>query len=108
MVGANSWELARSARVFPNIAACERAIEALVEGIARGQTVIAQASGTGAWSWDLLIDGAPVAVASRLYGLERECDYALRAFLKAVSIAPQSLLVPRRPHRGSLSSDGRE
>lgn len=95
LVGANSWELARSARVFANAAECERSVVELTEGISRCAAVLAHGVTPDSWSWELRLDGRVVAVAARLYALERECDYSLRAFLNAVRVVGPTLLVPK-------------
>ena len=45
------------------------------------------------WTWRLELDGTKVAVASRLYSVERVSDYNLRAFLNTVPVAVKGLLV---------------
>lgn len=85
LAGGNHRELARSAAVFPSLAAARDSVGRLRGGLQRA--VASTEVVRGLWAWQLLIDDAPVAVASRLYQRPRECGYNLSIALAAIPIA---------------------
>ena len=92
LVGSNHRELARSAGVFPTAPAAQEGIRLLCNGVERALAVTEAARGL--WAWQLSIDEAAVAVASRLYQRPRECAYNLAAALAAIRIADLADLRP--------------
>ena len=57
----------------------------------------------GQWSWQITLDGIPVAVSSRSYLRIRECNYNLERFLETV---PEAAIVPgTRRARGERRAD---
>ena len=91
LLAGNGWEIARSALVFPDIAACQAAVHALAAAAGHADWVTMRGLLPGSWSWELRVDGTPAAVASRLYKLQRECESALRTFLTVLPMANVSL-----------------
>jgi hypothetical protein len=87
VAGANSRELGRSARVYPDLRSCQDSIVQMGEGATRGESLVAMDFASGLWGWRLDIDGVTVAVSGRGYRRERECRYNLRQFLSAVASA---------------------
>jgi hypothetical protein len=85
LAGGNHRELARSAAVFPSLAAARDAVGRLRGGLHRA--VASTEAVRGLWAWQLLIDDVPVAVASRLYQRPRECGYNLTIALATIPIA---------------------
>ena len=89
LLAGNGWEIARSAVVFPDRATCRTAIEALTATVDRAEWITTRGVRPDAWSWEMSLDGDLVAVASRFYKLQRECESAVRTFL---SVLPAALL----------------
>jgi len=94
LVGPNHREIGRAARVFADIDAC-------IEGVAAVRalldvSVMTLAKRTSEWTWRLTLDGEIVAVASRLYQRQRECEYSSRVFLLTAQSAqpPSNYVVP--------------
>ena len=91
LLAGNGWEIARSADVFPDRPACRAAIVELTRALDRAEWITTRGIRPDAWSWEMSLDGALVAVASRFYKLQRECDSAVRTFLSVLPVA----LLPR-------------
>lgn len=93
VVGSNHREIARSAAVFADAEAARAAIAAVRGGIERAT------AGTdavrGRWGWQLHIDGAVVAVSSRLYQRSHDCADSLATAIAAVKVAELRDVVPR-------------
>jgi len=116
LLAGNGWEIARSASVFPDAAACRAAIDVLTDTLARADWTTTRADRLAAWSWEITVDGNLAAVASRFYKLPRECESAVRTFLNLLprAVLPQiwgdapSPTINNRPQAGasSSSSDG--
>jgi hypothetical protein len=96
LVGPNQRELGRSARVFPNVAAC--IADATTVTASLDTAVMALSARMTQWTWELTVGGELVAVASRLYQRQRECEYNSRVFLvTAPSAQPPSMYVVPQP-----------
>lgn len=91
LLAGNGWEIARSAAVFPDRPTCRAAIVALMAAIDRAEWATTRGIRPDAWSWEMVLDGELVAVASRFYKLQRECESAFRTFLAVLPVA----LIPR-------------
>jgi hypothetical protein len=101
LVGNNHRELARSAGVFPAVDGCLADIAELRTDVDRG-TVVVEALLRG-WTWRFTIGDRLVAVASRLYQRQRECEYSVRSFVTAVPLARVPVLVPKAPEGGPIA-----
>lgn len=93
LLGSNHRELARSALVFPDAAAAGQGV-ALVQSAA-GRATAGVETLRGRWAWQLSIDGAAVAVSSRLYQRSRDCSDSLATALAAFEVAEFRDVVPR-------------
>jgi len=91
LLAGNGWEIARSAHVFPDRRTCCAAVVALTGVIDRAEWTTTRGVRPDAWSWEMALDGELVAVASRFYKLQRECESAVRTFLAVLPVA----LLPR-------------
>ena len=91
LLAGNGWEIARSADVFADRPSCRAAVVALTNAIDRAEWTTTRGVRPDAWSWEMTLDGVLVAVASRFYKLQRECDSAVRTFLTVLPVA----LLPR-------------
>lgn len=101
-VGANGWELARSASVFPDVPSCEQAMARLLHTASStpDSTIFRPQHGT--WGWELTVDGEPLAVASRLYQRARDCSRTVELFLQSL---PRAAPRPRVPQARSADAD---
>lgn len=87
LLAGNGWEIARSADVFPDRPTCRAAVAALRSAIDRAEWTTTRGVRPDAWSWEMTLDGVLVAVASRFYKLQRECESAVRTFLTVLPVA---------------------
>lgn len=94
LVGPNHRELGRAAHVFADVDAC-------IEGVVAVRTfldasVMTLAKRISDWTWRLTLGDEVVAVASRLYQRQRECEYNSRVFLLTAGAAqpPSNYVVP--------------
>lgn len=85
LLGGNNRELGRSAQVFAALDDCEQAALDVQRRVADATPELRAEPGTGRWTWQLRLDGEPVAVAGRAYLRLRECHYNLAQF---VAFAP--------------------
>ena len=98
LLGANNRELGRSAEVFPDRATCLAALDRLLAAGPTAARALSRDLAKGLWSWRLAGDGtALAAVSSRGYARQRECRYALDAFLTALGSASPPGEDPPRP-----------
>src|SRR4051794_16006874 len=95
LVGGNHRELARSAVVFADATAAGEGIALVQAGGDRATAGIETLCGR--WAWLLSIDGASVAVSSRLYQRTRECSDSLATALAALQVAEVPGVVPPTP-----------
>ena len=105
LLAGNGWEIARSAEVFPDRATCRSAVVDLTNAIDRADWTVTRGVRPDAWCWEMTLDGACVAVASRFYRLQSECESALRLF---VSVLPVALLPRDWLNSTSTSAGGSE
>ncbi|MFJ6568545.1 hypothetical protein ACIQNU_14065 [Streptomyces sp. NPDC091292] len=84
LLGANNRGLGQGWDSHPGLAACRAAVESLREDVVRARPVLAVSETSGLWVWRLELDGRRVAVSSRSYQRQRECQYSLTNFLRAV------------------------
>jgi hypothetical protein len=88
LVSPNSRPLGRSPRWFGDLAACQTdARKVGAPGAVLTPTVIA-VSGTGQWQWRI----TDIAVSTRTYLRQHECEYNVRRFIEAL---PDAQFVPR-------------
>lgn len=87
LVGANNHELGRSPHVHHTLGACCAAVERLKAQVAEVTPLVVMSSGTGAWTWQLVLDEHCVAVAVRTFRRQRECRHSLQLFLSAATEA---------------------
>lgn len=88
LVSPNSRPLGRSPRWFADLAACQVDARRLgAAGTALAPIVVA-VSGTGQWRWRI----DDVAVSTRTYLRQHECEYNVRRFIEAL---PDAQFVPR-------------
>lgn len=89
LLGANNYELGRSALRYEGMDAADAAVEDLLSRFEDLVVSIEATPTSGKWQWRLLVDGAAVATASRAFQRERECRYNLGQFL---AVAPSAVL----------------
>lgn len=85
LVSPNARPLGRADHWFPDYESCSAAVPLLRESRDRLRIVISVSRGN--WDWRLDLDGIPMAVSSRSYLRQHECDYNVRRFLEAVPAA---------------------
>jgi hypothetical protein len=85
LLGGNNRELGRSARVFSGLEACHLAALDVQLRVSAATPELRSEAKTGKWTWQLRLDGEPVAIAGRSYLRLRECQYNLAQF---ISFAP--------------------
>lgn len=105
LVSPNNRPLGRSVNRHESYTRCYAALLHLREALPRATATIAVEQ-HGQWSWQIALDGAPVARSSRSYLRVRECNYNLDRFLETV---PEAAIVPgtrraRRDRRVEVSS----
>ena len=97
LVSPNARMLGRAADWFADYEACRTALALLPAHRDELKSVIFVADGQ--WNWRVEIDRVVVAVSSRSYLRQHECDYNLRRFLDALptaEIAPAVRIVRNR------------
>ncbi|MEW2396993.1 hypothetical protein [Streptomyces sp. NPDC046862] len=107
LVGANHRELGRSAEVFAGLTECRASVLLLRERIADARVLLTTTEAAGGWSWRLEIDGHVIAVAGRLYQRQRDCQFNLGQFLKAVPVGELTEPAPHRPRGGGAGAGDR-
>jgi hypothetical protein len=85
LVAPNHRELGRAAHVFADVDACIEAVAAIRTFL--DVSVMTLAKRTSEWTWRLTLGDEVVAVASRLYQRQRECEYNSRVFLLTAATA---------------------
>ncbi|MBV9292974.1 MAG: hypothetical protein JO222_11040 [Frankiales bacterium] len=109
LLGSNHREVARSASVFPDMEACLRDVTRLRTVVGGGDFECVVDAVGGLWGWVVTSAGTPLAVASRLYQRQRECDYSYNVFLAAVPAAAVVMDLPgargRQPSRAVVASE---
>ncbi|MFE2286371.1 hypothetical protein ACFXDJ_19665 [Streptomyces sp. NPDC059443] len=94
-MGANNHELGRSPYVHGTFADCCAAVERLQGRIEEAAPLVTMSTGTssggtggtGAWTWQLVLDGGCAAVATRTFRRQRECRHSCQLFLTAAAEA---------------------
>ena len=81
LLGGNNRELGRSAIPFAELDACHVAAMRVRERVADATVELRSEQATGRWTWQLRLDGEPVAIAGRSYLRLRECQYNLGQFI---------------------------
>ena len=89
LLGANNYELGRSASPYDGGDAADAAVEALLAHFNDLVAAIEAAPDGSRWQWRLFSGGLPVAISRRSFQRERECRYNLAQFL---AIAPNAVL----------------
>lgn len=100
LLGSNHRELARSASVFADVAACNASISQLRSGLEQGAATVSVEAVERMWGWVVRVDAGALAVASRLYLRQRECEYSCQVFLGAAGHADLPT-TPPAPRNGS-------
>jgi hypothetical protein len=90
LLGRNHREGARSARVFINVAGCVADVDLVHRALHDGTAELTIDAVGAMWSWSMVVGDQTVAVASRIYHRQRECQYSCRVFL---ATAPEAALV---------------
>lgn len=90
LVGANNHELGRSPDVHGTLDDCCAAVERLQGRIEEAAPLVTMstgttAGGTGAWTWQLALDGDCAAVSTRTFRRQRECRHSCQLFLAAAA-----------------------
>lgn len=94
LVGANHRELGRGAKVFADVETCATNVIGLIEHL--DAAVMTLSKTASHWTWHLTREGETVAVASRGYQRQHECEYNGRIFLMTAPFAalPGNYVVP--------------
>jgi hypothetical protein len=90
LMAPNNRRLGRSWEVFATYGQCRAAVGVLQREYRRVESQTIADNATGRFSWRVGLDGADLAVSSRAYLRNRECEYNLSRFLESV---PQAMLV---------------
>jgi hypothetical protein len=102
LLGGNNRELGRSAQVFGGLEACHLSALAIQRRVGAATPELRSEAATGRWTWQLRLDGEPVAVAGRAYLRLRECQYNLAQF---IAFAPAAGVAHVTVGRGSQPTD---
>lgn len=94
MIGGNNRELGRGARPIGSVAEAYRAIHDAKLAFSRPE-VRMMLDPVAGWSWHISLDGERVAVSSRGYQRQRECEYGVEKFREHFPTA--QLVVPTAP-----------
>jgi hypothetical protein len=84
--------------VFAGLEACHLSALDVQQRVSSATPELRSEAATGRWTWQLRLDGEPVAIAGRAYLRLRECQYNLAqfiAFAPAAGVAHATL--GRRP-----------
>jgi hypothetical protein len=81
LLGANNYELGRSAESFPGIEAAHAAIDDFVRRLPDLVDELDATATSGRWRWRLLSGTDLLATSSRSFQRERECRYNLAQFI---------------------------
>jgi hypothetical protein len=84
LVSSNSRPLGRSPRWFGDLAECEAAVRELGARAGELTPTVTAVSGTGQWQWRISAETGPIAVSTRTYLRQHECEYNVRRFIEAV------------------------
>ena len=97
LLGNNHREVARSATVFPDVTSCVASIRRLRRALEHAAAETSIETVDRLWGWVVRVDSAPVAVASRLYLRQRECEYSCQVFVGTAASAelPATAPAPR-------------
>jgi hypothetical protein len=98
LLGGNNRELGRSAQVFSGLEACHLSALDVQQRVSMATPELRSEAATGRWTWQLRLDGEPVAIAGRAYLRLRECQYNLAQFIAfAPAAGVAHAMVGRRP-----------
>ena len=105
MLGGNNRELGRGASVHATEQKCLAEMTRVQAESGRSVSFVGLQP-SGLWSWQLELDGTPIAVAGRSYRRQRECRYNLEQFMliwaAAVVPSPTQLMVEDRNPTGCV------
>jgi hypothetical protein len=87
LLGGNNRELGRSAFAFASVTVCRESASAARDGAVRPIVSLSADVAKAMWRWRLDAESGPIAVSSRLYLRQRECQYSLTQFLSGLSVA---------------------
>jgi hypothetical protein len=87
LISPNNRRLGQAGRPFDTFQDCRAAVLWLREQHERARPAAVAVDERGHWAWRVDVDGATVAVSSRSYLRQQECDYNLRRFLEAIPAA---------------------
>lgn len=87
LISPNHRPLGRAGQWFDDLAGAYGAVAGLREPGRELRAVAGAGRSGGHWQWRVESAGAVVAVATRTYLRQNECDYNLRRFLEAVPVA---------------------
>lgn len=89
LIAANNRSLGRSWVVYDTFDACVAAAAQLHDRLDDVTPAVTFDARRAAWTWTALLDGEPVAVATRPYRRRVECARSFDQFLAAVKSAPE-------------------
>ena len=87
LISPNNRRLGQAGSPFDTVHECRAAVFRLREGHDRAYPAAVSVDERGHWAWRVDLDGRTVAVSSRSYLRQQECDYNLRRFLEAIPAA---------------------
>ena len=87
LASSNSRPLGRAVRWYHDMGECLSDVDALRAAVDRLRVVISAVNSGRNWQWRIELDGNPVAIASRVYIRQYECEYNMRRFLEALPVA---------------------
>ena len=93
LVSPNNRPLGCASQFFPSYESCRESVQFLRDQHGRLTGMATAVEEKGRWAWRVDVDGQTVAVSSRTYLRQQECDYNLRRFLEAVPVARLVTLV---------------
>ncbi|MBO0871451.1 MAG: hypothetical protein J2P15_23095, partial [Micromonosporaceae bacterium] len=104
LISPNNRRLGQASRSFETFQECHAAVLRLREQHGNAYFPTVSVDERGHWAWRVDLDGETVAVSSRSYLRQQECDYNLRRFLEAISAAGVTQEI--RPVRGGTAHAG--
>lgn len=105
VIGANNRELGRCARPTDSVDEACQAVRSAQLTFGRQATRV-MLDADACWSWHISLDADPLAVSSRGYHRQRECDYSLEQFcalFPTAQVVMPPALRSRPTRRGPLT-----
>jgi hypothetical protein len=87
LLAGNNREAGRGMQSYGDAPRCRLAIEELQTSLDETEVTVRRAS-TNLWTWQLMMNGLPIAAAGREYDRMIRCEQAAEAFIRGLRVAP--------------------